>query len=81
MRYTEGKVGRILGIPHDFEAVALIPMGFPKREAFIESTEPYNFTGIPRSAKYFFICLIVYFPKCTIEATRTASACPWVMAS
>jgi len=33
-----------------------------------------RFTGICRCARYSFICLMEYFPKCAIEATRTASA-------
>lgn len=61
----------------DLKDRPLIVGGMGKRG--VAST--YNFTGIPRLARYFFICLMVYFPKCTIEATRTASACPSVMAS
>ncbi len=40
-----------------------------------------KFTGMPFEARYSFICLIVNVPKCAIDATRTASACPSVMAS
>jgi len=40
-----------------------------------------RFTGMPRPARYSFICRIVYVPKWAMEATSTASACPSTTAS
>ena len=41
----------------------------------------YNRTGIPRPARYSFICRIVNVPKWAIDATSTASAWASVIAS
>lgn len=40
------RIKQYLGVPHDFEVVALIPIGFPKGEVFIESTNRKDLSQI-----------------------------------
>lgn len=47
----------------------------------IKPSRCQSLTGISLSARYCFISLMLYLPKWAMEATRTASACPSMIAS